>query len=214
MQKIGGQLGRQAGFNIIELMVVLFVGSILVSIGLPAMSNFMANNRMAASSNEVSASMHMARGEAIKRRANVTVCPSNDWNAASPGCDLAGDFSNGWIIFIDSVAPVAPNRSVDGAQVLFARGPLNDDVTMTVADNAAVIAGNKFITFGSNGYPVAAISGDNAVFNLQLCDHRGDIDVGGGIAAGRWIRLSRTGRPQIQRQRTEVQATANPAGGC
>jgi len=210
----GVQFGRQAGFNIIELMVVLFVASILISVGLPAMTNFMANNRMAAASNEVSASLHMARSEAIKRRANVSVCPSSNWNAASPSCTLTGDLANGWIVFIDSIAPAAPDLSVSGAEVLYARGPLNDDIIMTVADAGAVIAGNKFITFGSSGYPLTAVGGNNSVFNLQLCDHRGNIDIGGGIAAGRWIQMTRTGRPQIHRERSEVQAGSNPAGGC
>ena len=50
--------------------------------------------------------------------------------------------------------------------------------------------------------------------DLQFCDHRGDVDTGGGIAAGRWIRLTPNGRPQLVRERARLQSVDNPLGGC
>jgi len=204
----------QAGFNLIELMVVLFVGSILLGIGLPSMSNFMATNRMASAANDVSTSIHMARTEAVKRQANISICPSANWSAATPACDMTADIRDGWIIFVDSAPPTVPNLSVDGADVLYAHGPIADDIDLTVADTANVIAGQQFIAFASTGYPFPAVGGNNGTLNIQLCDQRGDLNTGGGIAAGRWIQMTRTGRPQIHREQNIVQADANPVGGC
>ena len=45
-------------------------------------------------------------------------------------------------------------------------------------------------------------------------DARGDVDTGGGVAAGRWIQIGVTGRPQLYRMQAEVQSAANPVGGC
>lgn len=205
---------HQAGFNLIELMVALSIGGILLGVGVPAMSNFMANNRMSAAANEVSAALHMARTEAIKQQANITICPSSDWNATDPSCDLDGDLADGWIMFVDSVPPAAPDLSVDGALVLRAHGPMSDAVTLTAADTADVIDDQQFISFASTGYPVPAVAGNNAIFNFQLCDERGNFNVGGGLAAGRWIQLTPTGRPQIHREQSEIESDANPVGGC
>lgn len=203
----------QAGFNVVELMVVLLVAGILLSVGVPAFNGFMANGRVAVAANDVISTLHIARTEAIKRRANVTVCPSNDWDAAVPSCD--DDFSAGWVVFVDSVPPAVPDRAAANADaVLYARGPMGNGVQLAVADTNGVLAGDPFLVFAPNGYPFAALAGNPAAFNFQLCDDRGDANTGGGIAAGRWIQVSPTGRPQMYREQAQVQAAANPTGGC
>lgn len=208
------QRGRQAGFNIIELMVVLFVAGILMSVGLPAFSGFMSSNRMSTAANDLATTLHVARTEAIKRRASVTVCPSTQWNQANPACTNT-PFEDGWIVFVDAVAPALPDLAHNGAQdVLRAHGPMPNGITLTLADADSVIGGQPFLTFGTTGFPLATLAGNDAVFNFQMCDHRGNADTGGGIAAGRWIRLSPTGRPQIHREVGQVQSAQNPANGC
>ena len=42
----------------------------------------------------------------------------------------------------------------------------------------------------------------------------GDFNAGGGIAAGRWIRISATGHPRAFAERADVQGADNPLGGC
>lgn len=205
---------HQAGFNLIELMVVLFVAGILLGIGVPSMGNLISNNRIATASNDIAVSVHMARTEAVKRQANVTICPSTTWGNAAPTCDLNGELDAGWIVFVDSVPPAAPNLAVDGAEVLYAHGPLHPDINLTVADTGGVLGGPKFIAFGSSGFPLANVGGNSGIFNLQLCDHRGNTDIGGGIAAGRWLQLGRTGRPSLHRKQGAVQSGNNPTGGC
>lgn len=205
---------RQQGFNVIELMVTLFVGAIVLSVGVPAFSNFAANNRLATASNDIATTLHLARTEAVKRRAAVSVCPSNNWDSNNPSCG-GNDFTNGWIVFVDALAPALPDLAHNGAaDVLLAHGPLNDKVTLGVADAANPIGNGGFVSFGTNGFPIANIGGNRGVFNFQLCDDRGDKDVGGGIAAGRWIQIAPTGRPQVYRQQTQVQSGANPTNGC
>jgi type IV fimbrial biogenesis protein FimT len=202
----------QKGFSLIELMVVLFVGSILMGIGLPAMSDFMNNNRMSASANELNASLHLARTEAIKRRANVAICASADWDTTTPVCDAGGEIRDGWIVFIDADADLDPD---DDDAVFYAHGPMNDQIVLTVADTTNVIAGLQFVSFARTGFPVSDDGGGNeAIFNFQLCDGRGDVNTGGGIAAGRWIQLTTTGRPQIHRTQEAVEGAANPTNGC
>lgn len=205
---------KQAGFNVLELMVVLFVAGILMTVGLPAFTGFMANNQMSTAANDIATSLHLARTEAIKRRASITICPSTEWSTATPDC-TATNFRDGWIIFVDALPPAVPDLAHTGAQdILYTHGPLADRITMTAADVDSVIGGGQFLVFGPNGFPLAQLAGNDAVMNFQMCDHRGNVNTGGGIAAGRWIQLTPTGRPQIYREQADVQSAANPTAGC
>jgi len=203
MLRIKPDRSLQKGFNIMELMVTVAVGSVLLSVGVPAFKNFMDNSRMSAASNELVTSLHLARTEAIKRRTNVMLCPSSNWNAANPNCNVAADISDGWVVL-----------TTTGNIVLLAHGPLNDQIDVKGADTANIIAGPKFVQFGANGFPAPTIFGFQGTFNFQLCDSRGDADTGGGIAAGRWIQITTTGRPQIHRTQVAVESAANPNEGC
>ncbi len=205
---------KQRGFNIIELMVVLFVASILLTIGVPAFNGVVANSRISTAANDVTTTLHVARTEAIKRRAAVSVCASSSWDADNPACSDT-PFEQGWIVFVDAIAPAAPDLAHNGMQdILYAHGPMPEGIALRLADADSLIGNDPFLVFGSNGYPIPALAGNDAVFNFQICDERGNLDAGGGLAAGRWISLTPTGRPQIHREQLQVQSAANPTNGC
>ena len=48
--------------------------------------------------------------------------------------------------------------------------------------------------FQSQGAGTLALDCPAHGFHIQLCDYRGDVDTGAGIAAGRWIQISQLGR--------------------
>ena len=95
--------------------------------------------------------------------------------------------------------------------VVSVHGPLPEDV----ADNFATNPGlPQYVAYSPTGFPRQIAVGQLPKTDFQLCDHRGNIDVGGGVAAGRWVRIAPTGRPQIYRDVAEVQGGLNPLGGC
>ena len=206
---------RQTGFSLIELLTVLLISGILFGIAVPAMGQFMDSNRMAAATNEFSTAIHLARSEAVKRRANVSMCASSDWSVETPSCSATGEIREGWIIFVDSTPPLAPNLNVpNAASVLYRHGPLQEGINLSLATTTAAIGGSEFISFASTGFPFSVLAGNDGAFNFQFCDHRGDKDIGQGIAAGRWVQVTTTGRPQLHRNRAEVEHVNNPTGGC
>lgn len=89
------------GFTLIELMVVVAVLAILATVAVPGMRDFVQQNRLAAQSNELVGSFALARSEALKRGAPVSVCRSAD------GASCTGNWQDGWIVFADSAAPGA-----------------------------------------------------------------------------------------------------------
>jgi type IV fimbrial biogenesis protein FimT len=81
------------GFTLIELMVTTAVLAIILGIAIPAFSEITLGNKLSSYANNLVASAHLARSEAIKRNAVVTMCASS--NGLS--CD-SGEWQQGWII--------------------------------------------------------------------------------------------------------------------
>lgn len=201
-----GQM-HEEGVTLIELMVALAVTAILLTVGIPAFTDFIATNRMSAAVNDVVSSLQLARSEAIKRRALVTVCPSTD-GASCTG----GGLEQGWIVFADNNG----NAQADaGEDVLSAHGPLAADIGGSMSWDNGGGGDPCYAAFDSKGFlrnlPLAPVG---SLLNLQFCDSRGDHDTGGGIAAGRWLQLAVTGRPQVISNRALLQGAENPLGGC
>ena len=82
----------QPGFTLIELMVTLAVVGILVVVAVPAMVFMINSNRLAGTTGELTSSLQLARSEAVRRGASVTICGSTN------GTDCnSTDWSN-WIV--------------------------------------------------------------------------------------------------------------------
>ena len=79
------------GFTLIELLVVITIAGVMLAIGIPSFREFIASQRVKSASYELATSLLMARSEAIKRRANVTVAPvtadtwTSGWNVTAGG---------------------------------------------------------------------------------------------------------------------------------
>ncbi len=88
---------NNSGFTLIELMVTVAIVGIFASIALPSFAKLLENNRYTTITNNLVSTLHLARSEALKRRASVTVCPSSNQTS----CNDNTDFSTGWIVFLD-----------------------------------------------------------------------------------------------------------------
>ena len=86
---------EQAGFTLMELLLGIAVLAILTTLAVPAFTQFIQNNRLAAEANEMVASFQYARSEAVKRGLPVQICSSDDGTA----CD--GNWNQGWIAMLD-----------------------------------------------------------------------------------------------------------------
>ncbi len=69
---------RSNGFTLMELMIVIAIVAILVGIAFPNFQTMMQNGRITSALNSQLGFLQLARSEAVKRRANITVCGSND----------------------------------------------------------------------------------------------------------------------------------------
>lgn len=97
---------RFLGFTLIELMITLALAAIILSLGIPSFRNVIQNNRAATQSNELVAALGLARSEAVRRGANVRLCPST--NQAT--CTGGNNWANGWIALVELPAGQPPIR--------------------------------------------------------------------------------------------------------
>ncbi len=177
--------------------------ALALGLGIPAFNDMLSNSRMSTAVNDLVTSLHAARGEAISRQASVVLCPAN---AAATSCQADGDLKAGWLVFVDSDGNAAADA---GEPVLQRHGPIGSGPVLELSIFPADSGGR--ITFSAAGTLRVAES----TTDIQICDTRGDRDTGGGVAAGRWIRVQPTGQPEIRRMRTDLQdSDINPLGGC
>ena len=85
-----------AGFTLIEAMVAIALMAVLLMIAVPSFNNAALGSQLRASANDLAAAAFMARSEAIKRNAVVTLCMSADGGS----CSVSGGWEQGWAIML------------------------------------------------------------------------------------------------------------------
>lgn len=92
----GGRWGRARGFTLIEMLVVITITAILLAVAAPSFVNVSLSSKLSATANRLSASAVLARGEAIKRNTQVTLCKSVNGTS----CITTGGWEQGWIVTV------------------------------------------------------------------------------------------------------------------
>lgn len=114
------------GFTLIELMIAISVAAILIGVGVPGMRNMILDNRRAAVVNEIVTGISQARAAAFARNLPVVMCVADD--AANPASCNAGNWADGWFVFVDA----DDDGTYDtGEQILKINGAASQGVTIT-----------------------------------------------------------------------------------
>lgn len=90
-------LRSQRGFTLIESMIAIAVMLVLMAIAVPSFRDASHRSQLRSAANDLLATAHFARSEAIKRNAPVTVCVSSD----GVNCAASGGWQQGWIVRSD-----------------------------------------------------------------------------------------------------------------
>lgn len=99
------------GFTLVELMVTVAVLAILMALATPSFREILAAQRVRATAYSIVSDLVLARSEAIKRGADVTLTPS------------AAQWANGWSVKVASSAEVLSAQSSVGSGVVFVSSP-------------------------------------------------------------------------------------------
>ena len=176
---------RAKGFTLIELMITLVVFAILLGLVVPAMTNFVRDQRLAGQANDFLGDLNYARTEAIRRGTTVTLCKTANPNAAPPACNttVAAPWTTGRIVFADADG----DATVDaGDTILRVTQALEGSGNGIYVDDSNATMANR-VTFRPTGLTTFAGTTDLQLF---LCDKRGP-------AQGRTLIVTPTGRARV-----------------
>lgn len=154
-------------------MLVLAVGSLVLSLGVPSFQGVVMDSRMVSGTNQFISAVSLARSSAVRYQRNATVCTSNDYSAATPTCSGSTNWSNGWVVWVDKDRDAA----IDADEVVAAHGPVDGSTTMATAGT------NRF-TYDSRGFGISAAD------VLTVCDNR-------DAETGRRVTVNAVGRTSV-----------------
>lgn len=137
-----------AGFTLLELMVTIAIVAILVAVGFPSFTGIMRSNRVATSTNDLMASIALARSEATRNPAGAGICTSTD------GAACGGTWNDGWMVWIDVDGDDSPDvgervvRYTQGNENLaITAAPATGSGTVILFDARGRVADSRMITF-------------------------------------------------------------------
>jgi type IV fimbrial biogenesis protein FimT len=139
----------QHGVTLVELMVVILLIAILSGFAVPGFQQYTRNSRAIAAQNDLVTAISVARSEALKRSAAVTVCASSNGTSCT---GTATTWANGWIVFTDATGTAGVvDAGANGDQVL--QRWLAPGGTTTFTASAAYM---QFQPIGSAQFPGAS----------------------------------------------------------
>ena len=170
--KIRERHKSQAGFSLVELMVVVMIVGVLGVLGGPVMTDTIKNNRVRAEADRILTTLNLTRSEAVKRNLPVSVCRSSN------GTSCSGNWADGWIVFTNSDGDNTVDVGVD--QVIRVYEGLNAGYTLGGTLNADTV------TYFSDG------SFAGGVGTINICSPDADPSQG-------WkLMLNTVGRPRAE----------------
>ena len=134
------------GFTYVEAMITLTVVALLLTLGVPAFGQWLAEVELANTASALSDALQRARAEALKHGGRVNLCKSAD----RTHCTLTGGWETGWLLFYDDDrnGQVGGGETVVGVAPAAARGvtaranqPLANYVSFTSAGHARLLTG-------------------------------------------------------------------------
>lgn len=158
---------ERRGFTLVELLVVLAVGSILLAIAVPGYGFLVNTSRVAAVTNNLVSTLQLARSEAIKRGMRITVCKTAHAGGAAPACDATAGWHEGWLVFVDDGMPGV----IDADDVLLrVQQPAHADVSITANSHIS-----RFISYLPDGRSRGVAGLGNGTFEVCVSGSRRDI---------------------------------------
>jgi prepilin-type N-terminal cleavage/methylation domain-containing protein len=190
---------NEAGFTLYELLVTVLIIGVVLSLGLPNVSQYGQNSRLTSTANDLLGSFHLARRAAARAKTNITICASDDSMTATPGC--GGEFEDGWIVFVDNNGDIA----VDDDEAILRRYEATPD-----GINIDTSGMGDYFSFAASGLGRGNVTGVPPVTTAILCDTRRTITAAGRSSAARVLVIEPLGRATVLRGKDQVDFH----GGC
>jgi type IV fimbrial biogenesis protein FimT len=128
---------RSRGITLIELMIVVVIVAAVAALGAPSMRTFFINNRLDTANSEFLAALNLARNEAMRRGAPVSIRRLSA---------TASDWTQGWEIFVDIDRNGARDAANPQEELIRVGPPLAPSLTLYASQVVAT-----FVQFNPDG---------------------------------------------------------------
>jgi type IV fimbrial biogenesis protein FimT len=163
----------QAGFNLIELMVVLLIAAVISAMGGPILAATTERNRLRTQADRILTTLNLTRSEAVKRNQAVSVCRSSD------GTSCTGNWEDGWIVFTNADGDNTVDAGIDTVVRVYAGLKAGHTLGGTLNTDALTYFGDGSFAGGAS--------------SIHLCAADADINQGWSLL------LNKVGRPRASR---------------
>lgn len=184
----------QGGFTLYELLVTLLIVGVVLTLGIPNLTDFARNSRVTSTANDLHAAFHLARSESARAKTNITICASAD--SMTDAADCGGTWEQGYIVFIDDNAD--QQRNAVDETILRAMPESAASITLAVENDAT------YFMFASSGLGRRDLDTNVPVSRIMICDGRGTIETSKDFSAARLFVATPLGRATIIRDLTTV----------
>lgn len=154
---------RNKGFTLVELIITVAVVAIVAGIAVPSFTEQIRNNRSISIANEFVDVIGFARAQSVSRPARISICASNN------GTACAGDWADGYIVFVDEAVSDAAAAPEVG-EILKWSQESDGEVEMVAAYGGTA---TNFIRFTSIG-TLARMSPNPLTINTKITKCKGN----------------------------------------
>tara|TARA_B100000745_G_scaffold119371_5_gene77166 strand:+ start:2480 stop:3061 length:582 start_codon:yes stop_codon:yes gene_type:complete len=147
------------GFTLVELMIGLAIAGIIATIAIPSFESTVNSNRLAGQANELISAMSLARTEAVKNNARVTLCRSAD----NTSCSSGSGHWEGWLVFIDADR----DGEVDNDETILLSNLTEPRIQLDAS--TSIVDLDNLISFKPDGTVRGPNAGDLLSGNISLC---------------------------------------------
>jgi type IV fimbrial biogenesis protein FimT len=165
---------KHSGFTLIELIVIVGLVGVLMAFGLPAMGNFVKNDRLSTQINALVGHLAYARSEAVLRNQQVGLCPSSDM------VDCTGNsWAEGWILYVDADGNFDYTKD---EEILRVKQQLSGNNTLTSTFVGSFVYDRR--GFSATGTGTFSLCDDRGATNMKSISisNTGRVRQGGGAA--------------------------------
>ncbi|MCA0392918.1 MAG: GspH/FimT family pseudopilin [Proteobacteria bacterium] len=107
---------RETGYSLVELAVTVAVVAIVAAVAFPNFQNVIRSNRVSTASNELVASLSLARVEALRSPGGAGLCASAD------GTTCGTNWNAGWMVWINADNNDTPAGTPEERVLKFVQG--------------------------------------------------------------------------------------------